>query len=89
MTISIYHATLRHNGTPCTLMQTVHVPNWFERVILRKARVKVNYIGHKQNWKHYPDGLVLPLKEGKRLAAIETRLIAIGRKEGKRILKFR
>lgn len=89
MTISIYHVTFRHSGTPNTLLQTVHVPNWFERVILRKARQKVNYIGHKEIWKLHPDGLVITGRDAKKLAAIEKQLEKVAKKENTRVLKFK
>lgn len=89
MTISIYHCTLRYSGTANTLLQTVHVPNWVERIVLRKPRVKVNYIGHKEIWKLHPDGKVLIGKVCKRLAEAERQLEKIGKKNNQRILKFR
>lgn len=89
MTISIYHVTFRFSGTPNTLLQTVHVPNWFERVLLRRKRIKVNYIGHKEIWKLHPNGTELTGKVCKRLAEAERQLEKIGKKNNQRILKFR
>lgn len=89
MTISIYHVTLRHNGTPSTLLQTVLVPNWVERVVLRRKRTKVNFIGHKEVWMQHPDGPVCPPRQSKKLHQVETYLIKLGKEKNQRILKFR
>lgn len=87
MIISIYHITFRHNGTANTFMQTVHVPNWFERVILRRKRTKANYLGHKTVWIESNTGKPMHPRDCKRLAAIEKDLQ--NRFPNKRILKFK
>lgn len=47
-----------HNAMKTTL-HTIHVPNWFERVVLRRQKRHIIYQGHKHSW--FVVGVPLPL----------------------------
>lgn len=89
MTISIYHVTFKHSGTANTLLQTVHVPNWVERVILRKKRFKVNYIGHKKEWFIHHTNTPVKKRLAKQFERMEAYWQPIAKRKKQRILKFR
>ena len=67
------------------ILHTVHVPDWFERVVLRKQRVRVTYIGSSQFWKVYPNGPRVINRQARQLGAFEKMF----RAKKKSTLKFK
>lgn len=62
MTICITRIDFYHLRT---ILHTFHVPNWFERVVLRRKKIQVVYTGRKSNWQV----MSLPLGLSERKAA--------------------
>lgn len=85
MTVSIYRADFFHGKT---ILHSVHVPNWFERVVLRKKRTFVTYQGHKKTWKVNGNRWAIGNSKAAELEKIEKKLSAKAKAANTKTLKF-
>lgn len=53
MRVDVKKIDVRHQGHK-TLIETMHTPNWFERVVLRMKAKTERFIGHKKVWSWFP-----------------------------------
>lgn len=75
-----------------TIMACTRVPNWFERVILRIKRRRINYVGTGKKWGWSLEGSIVLKKCGwlrsLQLRQIERNMLVIAKKRKAKTLRF-